>query len=455
MTEAIKRKSWVLVLAVGLGTLLNPLNSSMIAVALTRLQHEFHLTFADASWLISAFYLASAAAQPVMGKLGDMFGPKRLFITGLIIVAISSSLAPLSPSYWWLVAFRALQAVGSSTLFPSGMSIVRSSITKGQAQALSTLAVFSSVSAAFGPSIGGFLIESWDWQAVFLVNIPFLIVGFLLAIFVLPNSGKVHVDVKRIDFAGIALFTVAIISLILFLLSLDGHVRWWAVPVFLLAAIGFYHFEMRRKEPFIDLRAIKSNKNVSLIYLQFLTINIVFYSIFFGMPTFLQQVRHYSERETGIIMLSIAGFGVVIAPLAGRWIDRAGSKPPLLVGAFTVLIGTVLLLTIHAGTTVWWIFIVMSVLGISNGFNNISMQTALYDFVTPEETGSASGLYQTSRYMGSILSSSLLGLLFNRHMDVQHLHMVAIVCFICSFLILGLTIRMPGRVKQKVLKDSR
>jgi EmrB/QacA subfamily drug resistance transporter len=454
MVSTIQRKPWLLVLAVGLGTLLNPLNSSMIAVALTRLQHEFQLSFADASWLISAFYLASAAAQPVMGKLGDMFGPKRLFITGLVIVAISSSLAPLSPSYWWLVAFRALQAVGSSTLFPSGMSIVRSSITKGQAQALSTLAVFSSVSAAFGPSIGGFLIESWDWQAVFLINIPFLVIGFLLAIFVLPNREKGYVDIKRIDFAGIVLFTVAIITLILFLLSLNGHIRWWAVPVFIISSIGFYGFEMRWSEPFIDLKAIKGNKNVSFIYLQFMTINIVFYSIFFGMPTFLQQVRHYSERETGMIMLSIAGFGVVIAPLAGRWIDRAGSKPPLFVGAISVLIGTALLLTIHAGTTVWWIFIVMSVLGISNGFNNISMQTALYDFVTPEETGSASGLFQTSRYLGSILSSSLLGLLFNRHMDVAHLHMVAIVCFICSFIILGLTFRMPGKSRRKRIHEG-
>lgn len=454
MTETIKRKPWILVLAVGLGTLLNPLNSSMIAVALTRLQHEFHLTFADASWLISAFYLASAAAQPVMGKLGDMFGPKRLFITGLIIVALSSSLAPLSPSYWWLVAFRALQAIGSSTLFPSGMSIVRSSITKGQAQALSTLAVFSSVSAAFGPSIGGFLIESWDWQAVFLVNIPFIIVGLLLAIFVLPNKGKGRLEIKRIDFGGIVLFSIAIISLILFLLSLDGQIRWWALPVFIAAIIGFYFYEIDRTEPFIDLKGLKGDKNVSLIYLHYIVINTVFYCLFFGMPTFLQQVRHYSERETGLIMLSLAGFGVVIAPLAGRWIDRSGSKPSLLVGAFTVLSGTALLLTIHEGTPIGWILIVMSVLGISNGFNNISMQTALYEFVKPEETGSASGLFQTSRYLGSIFSSSILGLLFNSHMDVEHLHLVAIVCFICSFLILGLTVRMPRRIQQKQINRT-
>src|SRR5699024_1443375 len=121
MTKTLQ-KPWLFVLTIGLGTLLNPLNSSMISVALTRLQQEFSLTFSDASWLISIFYLASAAAQPVMGKLSDMFGPKRLFLTGLILVAGSSTLAPFSPNYPFLLGCRALQAIGSSTLFPSGMS---------------------------------------------------------------------------------------------------------------------------------------------------------------------------------------------------------------------------------------------------------------------------------------------------------------------------------------------
>ena len=142
MTQTL-RKPWLLVLTIGLGTLLNPLNSSMISVALTRMQHEFALSFADASWLISVFYLASAAAQPVMGKLSDMFGPKRLFLAGLILVAIASTLAPFSPSFPFLLGCRALQAIGSSTLFPSGMSMVRTSISKGQAKALATLSIFS------------------------------------------------------------------------------------------------------------------------------------------------------------------------------------------------------------------------------------------------------------------------------------------------------------------------
>lgn len=441
------QKPWLLVLTIGLGTLLNPLNSSMISVALTRLQHEFTLTFADASWLISIFYLASAAAQPVMGKLSDMFGPKKLFLLGLILVADASILAPFSPNYPFLLGCRALQAIGSSTLFPSGMSMVRTNITKGQGKALATLSIFASTSAAFGPSIGGFLIASWDWQSIFLINFPFIILSFVMAIFILPAKGHGKFELNRIDFGGIVLFIVTMIGLILFLLSLENNIHWSALIVFLLAATGFYYCEKNKQEPFIDLASLKRNPNVTLIYLQFTSINLIYYGYFFGFPTFLQQVQHYNEEHTGLIMLALAGFSVIVAPIAGNLIDRYGSKLPLVIGAFLLLIGTGLLLTFQPGSSLIWFLIIMSILGMSNGFNNISMQTALYEHVKPEETGSASGLFQTSRYLGSILSSCLLGLAFNSHLDFQHLHLVAVISLVFCVLVIFLALKLPGKMR--------
>ncbi|MTW84474.1 MFS transporter [Virgibacillus dakarensis] len=449
MKETLQ-KPWLLVLTIGLGTLLNPLNSSMISVALTRLQHEFSLTFADASWLISIFYLASAAAQPVMGKLSDMFGPKRLFLTGLILVAGAAILAPFSPNYPFLLGCRALMAIGSSTLFPSGMSMVRTNITEGQGKALAALSIFASTSAAFGPSIGGFLIASWDWQSIFIINFPFIVLSFVMAIFILPAKGQGKIELNRIDFSGIALFIVAMIGLILFLLSLENQVHWSALMVFLLAAIGFYFCEKNKREPFIDLVSLKRNPNVTFVYLQFTSINLIYYCYFFGFPTFLQQVRHYSEEHTGLIMLALAGFSVIVAPVAGRMIDRYGSKLPLVIGAFLLLTGTALLLTFQQDSTLLWFIVIMAVLGMSNGFNNISMQTALYEQVKPEETGSASGLFQTSRYLGSILSSCLLGLAFNSHLDIEHLHIIAGVSLVFCILVIVLALRLPG---QKLLRS--
>ncbi|GAA0500798.1 MFS transporter [Salinibacillus aidingensis] len=432
------QKPWILVLTIGLGTMLNPLNSSMISVALTRLQFEFELSFADASWLISIFYLASAAGQPVMGKLSDMFGPKRLFMTGLVLVAGACLLAPFSPNFVFLLGCRALQAIGSSTLFPSGMSMVRTSITQKQGQALAALSIFANVSAAFGPSIGGFLVGAWDWPSIFFVNFPFIILSFVMALFILPNTGKMEFDMKRIDFGGISLFIVSIVGLILFLLSLEQTVNIWALIVFVSAGIAFYFYENRHQAPFIHFPTLRQNPTVTWIYLQFMTINLVYYCYFFGFPTYLQQAAGYNEGKTGLIMLALAGFSVIISPLAGALIDRFGSKVPMVIGAVLLLIGTGLLLTFDQASPLLWLMVIMAVLGMSNGFNNISAQTALFENVSREETGSASGLFQTSRYLGAILSGSLLGITFNQFVDTKHLHLVAIICFIFCLIIVGL-----------------
>lgn len=447
-------KPWILILTVGLGVLLNPLNSSMVSVALTRVQLDFDLSFADASWMISVFYLASAVGQPVMGKLSDMFGTKRLFISGLILVSVSCALAPFSPNYGFLLGCRALQAIGSSTLFPSGMIMIRSYITEKQARAIGIVTIFASSSAAFGPSIGGFLVGSWSWPAIFIVNFPFIVIALGLAIFILPKNEHMQANLKRLDFIGIIYFVISIIGLILFLLSLEQNINWIALIFFIVAGGLFYTYEQKLDDPFINVSHLKTNKNITLVYGQYILVNLVYYNFFFGLPSFLQQVRGYSEEQTGLIMLTLAGFGVLVTPLAGRIIDKQGSKLPLVIGAFCLLLGTGLLITYHETSPLVWLIFIMAVLGVSNGFTNISAQTALYEHVEPEETGSASGLFQTSRYLGSILSGSFLGLTFNRHISDAQLHLVAIVCFFLCIVIVGLSFMLPGSLRSKKVKKE-
>ncbi|SFE73359.1 MFS transporter [Alteribacillus iranensis] len=439
------QKPWLLVLTIGLGTLLNPLNSSMIAVAVTRMQNEFALSFADASWLISIFYLFSAAGQPVMGKLSDMFGAKRLFLSGLLIVAAASILAPFSPSFSFLLGCRALQAIGSSTLFPAGMSLVRTYITEKQGRALALLSIFATTSAAFGPSIGGFLIASWDWPSIFLINFPFVILSFTLALFVLPGSKKGKANLKRIDVIGIILFIGTVTGLILFLLSMEEGLNLWALFTFGMGLTLFYIYERKREEPFIDVLSLQSNGNITLIYIQFIIVNLIYYCYFFGLPAYFQQELAYSSDTTGLMMLALAGFSVFTAPLAGHLIDKYGSKLPLLIGSIVLLTGTALLLTYREDSSILWLLIIMAVIGMSSGFTNISTQTALYEHVDRKDTGSASGLFQTSRYLGAILSSSLLGVMFSQHVNTEQLHLIASICLVLCFLLIGLTMRLRGR----------
>jgi len=154
-------------------------------------------------------------------------------------------------------------------------------------------------------------------------------------------------------------------------------------------------------------------------------------------------------------MLALAGFSVVVAPIAGQMIDRLGSKIPLLTGALLLLLGTGMLLTFQKDSSLLWFLLIMSILGMSNGFNNISMQTALYEQVKPEETGAASGLFQTSRYLGAILSSSLLGIAFNTNLDTAHLHIIAMICIFFCLLVIVLAARFPGKTHRlQQIKNS-
>src|SRR3989454_4725097 len=145
-----------LVSAVLAGTLLNPLNSSMIAVVLVLIQSDFRVSMATASWLLSGFAMAAAVAQPLMGRLADLFGPRRIFCIGLLLVGVASVLAPRAPAFGWLIACRMLQACGTSAAYPAGLAIIRAGDPQGQAPAgtLGAINITSSVSVALGPVLG-------------------------------------------------------------------------------------------------------------------------------------------------------------------------------------------------------------------------------------------------------------------------------------------------------------
>lgn len=442
--EIAKKESHLpLITAIALGTLLNPLNTSMFAVAVSRIQQDFQLDFSAASWLISVFYLVSAICQPLMGKISDLYGRRRIFLSGLVLVVLSSALAPFSPNFAWLIVFRMIQAFGSSALYPAGMGILRSVVKENQASALGVMSIFSSVSAAFGPSLGGVLIHAADWPAIFFVNFPVILASFTLALKVLPPDRPERDKTGNIDFGGVVLFSLMIFCWLWFLLSASNGVSWWKAALAVMWSVWFYRYESGKAQPFIDVLFLRKNMNVTLVYVQFILINIIFYSIFFGIPIYLQNVMQFDASRTGLIMLSIACFGVIVSPAAGRWIDRSGPKPPLVTGGIILIAGTLLLLTVNETSREGWVFFVLSVLGISNGLNNLGTQTTLFTFVAPRETGIASGLYMTSRFVGTIFSSSLLAILFGKTITTGHLHGIAIICALIGAAILLLSIRLP------------
>jgi len=452
------RSRW-LIIAVGLGVLLNPLNSSMVSVAIARLQNVYHLDFTVVSWIIFSFYIASAVAQPVMGKASDLFGRRKIFLSGLVVAFVASLFAPLSPSFGWLIVFRIVQSVGTSMMVAVGMAIVRIHITEKQATALSVLSIFLSGAAAIGPFIGGVLIHWWGWQAIFIVNIPFVFASFLLAWRMIPKeesptSTPRNMSFRKwfdlIDAPGILLFTVGMVALLVGVLSAKsaGHVSYVHLTVGLIGVVAlgaFVRHELKATSPFIPLRTFAKYPAMTWVNVEFTLVNVLFYSLFFGLPSYLQMVRHVNEFHTGILMLSLGLCSLVVSPIAGRWIDKSGPRPALIVSAILMTLGSVWLVALNQNSPVISVCLALAAFGISNGLNNVGMQAALFKSSPKEIIGVASGLFNTSRYLGTILSSLLIGIVMGGNFSAEGLRVLGIILTIITLSLLFISGRRGAR----------
>lgn len=423
-----RNTKWLMI-AVGLGMLLNPLNSSMVAVAIPRLQQSFHLDFTVVSWIIFTFYIASAVSNPIAGNASDLFGSKRIFLAGLLIAFAASLLAPLSPTFGWLIVFRIVQSIGTSMMISVGMAIIRLHCKENQATVLSGLTVFQSGAAAIGPFLGGILIHWWDWPAIFAANIPFAAASFLLAWRMIPKderpvSAARSARLIRMDVPGILLFSAGLITLLAGLLSAKstGHISFLNV---LAAGIGlvllavFVRHEFRTASPFIPLRTLAGNPAVTWVNIEFMIVNVLFYAVFFGLPSYLQTVRHFSELHTGMLMLTLGMCSLAASPIAGRWVDQSGPKPALRLAGILMIAGSAGIVALGPVSPVIGVCLPLAAFGISNGLNSVGLQAALFQSAPREITGVASGLFSTSRNLGAILSSLLIGIVMGGAFSFQ------------------------------------
>jgi MFS family permease len=430
-----------------LGTILNPLNSSTIAIALVTFHLDFGVRLATAQWLVSSFYLAAAVGQPLMGRIADGFGPRRVFCVGLAIVTLTAVLAPLSPGFGWLVGFRVLQGLGSSAAYPAGLAMIRarSGLPGGRipAAALAVLTIGSSVSASLGPTLGGFFVAVAGWRAIFWINLPLTLAGLALGLLWLPRDpamgggglAAIKEFLGRVDLPGILLFSASLTGLLAFLLTLSERPLWPLLAVAPVAAGLLAWRELSVAHPFLDLRMLGAHPALVGVYAQFAAVNLVFYSFFFGLPIWLEEVRGLGPDAAGLLLLPVTGLGVILTPPAARLAARAGARIPVSIGAAAMTAGSLLLFTLAPTSPLWGVLAVTCVFGIPNAFNNMGLQAALYQAAPAAAMGAASGQYQTFRYVGAILSTSLVGLAFNAGASSASLHRIALVLTVVAALL--------------------
>ena len=422
-----KQNEKLLILAIASGTMINPLNSSMISLAIHRVQHDFHLSFSSTLWLISSFYLASAVTQPISGKIGDLVGRKRLFLLGLILVFLSALFAPISSTFMFLIFMRLIQAIGSSAIYPSGVALIRSHIHHNQASALAVLSIFSSTMTALGPSVGGFLISYGDWPAIFYVNFPIIIISFIAGYYLFPKDTqtstiKISSLIKKLDLPGIAYFSISLLGFLYFLLELfsEGYLKYIVMFVAILCFFLFMKRELVAPIPFIDVKLLAKNKKLLSIYIQFILLNLFNYCLFFGLPTYFQDELNLDVKISGILMLFLSGSGILISIYTGIWVDRKGSLKPILSSSIFLMISAICLTLFFNTSSFIVICLLLVLLGIGYGIGNVAMQVAMVEATPKEKVGISAGIFQTCRYLGSILSSAVLGIIFRDDLTVNN-----------------------------------
>ncbi|HET7339576.1 MAG TPA: MFS transporter [Candidatus Dormibacteraeota bacterium] len=431
MPSASSTAGWRMLTAIALGTILNPLNSSMVAVALVSIHSDFHIDIGTSTWLVSAFYLTGAVGQPLMGRLADLLGARRVFLTGVSVAGVVCALAPLSPTFGWLVAARAVQALATSTAFPSGLGLIRAaSGHRVPASSLAVLSVAASTSAALGPTIGGLLIGIGGWQAIFLVNVPITAAAVVLGVLWLPApppADPTAAGLSALDLPGVVLFAATLVPILGALLSIGSAMSWVLIGVVPVAATLLAVRELRHPTPFFDLRLLRRRPAIVGVFVQFAAVTFIFYSFFFALPIWLEQVAGYDARAAGLLVLPLTGMAVLMTPVASRLIARVGARPPLVIGSVFMLVGSLLLLALEADVPVALFLAVMFVLGVPNAFNNLGLQAVLYAVTPRERISWAAGQFQTFRYVGATMAAAVLGSVFKTGATTAGLHGIAVL----------------------------
>jgi MFS family permease len=447
--------SWRFVAPMYMGSALNPINSSLIATALVPIATAVHVSVGQVVVLVSALYLASAIAQPTAGKLAEEFGPRRVFLAGISIVLLGGLVGGFGENLTTLIVARVLIGFGTSAGYPSAMLIIRRraesvGLSAPPGDVLGGLSIAGIGTAALGLPIGGVLVQTWGWRTTFFINVPFALVTLAMACFWIsadaPLAGRTNLReiATRVDASGIAGFGGAMVALLIFLMGLP-HADWIALAIAIVAGAALVWWELRASRPFIDVRLLATSLALSRTYLRWALAAVCAYTVLYGVTEWLQAGRGMSSEEAGLLLLPMTALSaLVVRPVSRRNLIRT----PLVIAAVTALAGSLGVLALTTSTPIVWILMITLVFGLSLGCTISGNQTALYTEVDVGHIATASGLFRTFGYIGSIASAAIISVTFHAGVSDRHLHVIALLMVVVSALGIAIVLLDRGLMRQ-------
>jgi len=389
------------------------LDVTIVNVALPSIARELHATVSGLQWTVDAYTLVLASLLMLSGSMADRFGRARLFKMGLALFTLGSLLCSVAPTLGWLIAFRMLQAVGGSMLNPVAMSIIRNVFTdpRERAQAIGMWGATVGISLALGPVVGGALVDSVGWPAIFWINIPVGLAALALTIRFVPESRAPRP--RRIDPVGQVLVIVLLASLTYGIIEAPsaGWLSGQTIALFALSAAaltGLLLYEPRRTDPLLELRFFRSipfSGASAIAVCAFAALG----GFLFLNTLYLQDVRGLSALTAGLYTLPIAAMTLLFAPLSGRLVGRRGPRMSLLVGGLGITLGAALLTGLGKSTPLASLFPAYFIFGIGFGMVNPPITNTAVSGMPQAQAGVAAAVASTSRQVGSTLGVAIVG----------------------------------------------
>ena len=392
------------------------LDNTVVNVALPSIQNDLGASISGLEWTVNGYTLSFAVLLATGGRLGDIFGRRRMFLTGVIIFALSSATAGLAPDETSLVVSRIVQGVGAALMMPGTLSIITDAFPAHErGKAMGTWAGVSALALAIGPVLGGFLTENVSWRAIFYINIPVAVGAVAATLFAVRESRDTSVG-RDVDYPGVGVLTVGLTALVLALV--EGNSWGWGsaqvlglIALAVLALPAFVFVENRVKAPMVQFDLLADRNFLGAIVVAMI-ISFAMLGVFFFLALYMQDILGYSPLEAGVRFLPSTLMIVLVAPIAGRLADRFG--PRWLIGGGLLLVAASLFSFSGIAVDSSYLDLLpgFMLLGIGIAMTMSPMTSAAMNAVPVQKAGIASGVLSMFRMVGGSLGIAVTGAIF-------------------------------------------
>jgi EmrB/QacA subfamily drug resistance transporter len=406
------RKWWTLA-AVAFGLFMIMLDNTVVNVALPSIERDLHVTISSLEWIVTAYALTFAALLITGGKLGDLYGRRRIFIVGIAIFTLSSLACGLAPNASFLIGARAVQGVGAALMNPASLSIITATFPpRERGQAIGIWAGVSAMALAIGPLVGGLIVDNINWNWIFFINVPVGAAGIVVSQLVIKESRDTSHE-QSVDIPGLATSGTGLFALSYALI--EGNRHGWTSPEILglFAAavallVSFVLVEHYQRLPMLDLSLFRIGAFTGANLVAML-VSLGMFGVFFFVSLYVQNILGFTPTEAGAAFLPMTLLIIVVAPMAGKASDRIGSR--WLMGAGMTLVGISLLLYQRVGlhSTFWTLLPAMLLGGVGMAMTMSPMTAAAMGSVPVDKAGVGSGVLNSFRQLGGSLGIALMG----------------------------------------------